>query len=220
MPTKCAGPGQDEKVHDHSLQATPTCRWKKWARSWTQKLGFGRGSIPDDDQADLAANFDLSHFRHGPRQVAARCTRDDGSERRRLMAQREIELGRRKCLRLTFECNYRVVFASYLNSSLNAEYCRERCDSVKCGPCFGLKPPHIRQLLYRLNQLHKLMLEAKDVHVPKTHFRITRVPLESKRLTNTPVRQAGSVLKCRDDRKNRVVSTQATYTSGCSAVGG
>jgi transposase len=45
--------------------------------------------------------------------------------------------------------------------------------------------------------------------------RITR-----KRLTNTPVRQAGSVLKSRDDRKNRVVSTQATYTSGCSAVGG
>ena len=41
-----------------------------------------------------------------------------------------------------------------------------------------------------------------------------------KRLTNTPVRQAGSVLKCPDDRKNRVVSAQATYTSGGSAVGG
>jgi hypothetical protein len=41
-----------------------------------------------------------------------------------------------------------------------------------------------------------------------------------KRLTNTHVRQAGSVLKCRDDRKNRVVSAQATYTSGSSAVGG
>ena len=43
---------------------------------------------------------------------------------------------------------------------------------------------------------------------------------ERKRLTNTPVRQAGSVLKCPDDRKNRVVSAQATYTSGSSAVGG
>jgi len=44
--------------------------------------------------------------------------------------------------------------------------------------------------------------------------------LHRKRLTNTPVRQAGSVLKCPDDRKNRVVSAQATYTSGGSAVGG
>ena len=44
--------------------------------------------------------------------------------------------------------------------------------------------------------------------------------LERKRLTNTPVRQAGSVLKCSDDRKNRVVSAQATYASGGSAVGG
>ena len=41
-----------------------------------------------------------------------------------------------------------------------------------------------------------------------------------KRLTNTPVRQAGSVLKCPDDRKNRVVSAQATYPCGSSAVGG
>jgi hypothetical protein len=41
-----------------------------------------------------------------------------------------------------------------------------------------------------------------------------------KRLTNTPVRQAGSVLKCPDDRKTRVVSAQATYTSGSSGVGG
>src|ERR1035441_35444 len=43
---------------------------------------------------------------------------------------------------------------------------------------------------------------------------------ERKRLTNTPVRQAGSVLKCADDRKNRVVNTQATYPCGGSAVGG
>jgi hypothetical protein len=49
---------------------------------------------------------------------------------------------------------------------------------------------------------------------------IVRVPFARKRLTNTPIRQAGSVLKCPDDRKNRVVSTQATYTSGGSAVGG
>jgi hypothetical protein len=43
---------------------------------------------------------------------------------------------------------------------------------------------------------------------------------KSKRLTNPPVRQAGSVLKCPDDRKNRVVSAQATYPCGSSAVGG
>ena len=42
----------------------------------------------------------------------------------------------------------------------------------------------------------------------------------SKCLTNTPVPQAGSVLKCPDDRKNRVVSAQATYPCGGSAVGG
>jgi hypothetical protein len=41
-----------------------------------------------------------------------------------------------------------------------------------------------------------------------------------KRLTNTPVRQSASVLKCPDDRKNRVVSTQATHPCGSSAVGG
>ena len=41
-----------------------------------------------------------------------------------------------------------------------------------------------------------------------------------KRLTNTPVRQAGSVLKCPDDRKNRVVSAQTTYPCGSSEVGG
>jgi hypothetical protein len=35
-------------------------------------------------------------------------------------------------------------------------YYRERCDSVECGARFGLKPPHIRQLLRRLNQCHKL----------------------------------------------------------------
>jgi hypothetical protein len=44
--------------------------------------------------------------------------------------------------------------------------------------------------------------------------------IEGKRLTNTPVRQAGSVLKCPDDRKNRVVSAQATYKSRSSAVSG
>ena len=44
--------------------------------------------------------------------------------------------------------------------------------------------------------------------------------INSKRLTNTPVRQAGSVLKCPDDRKNRVVSAQATYPCGSSAVSG
>ena len=44
--------------------------------------------------------------------------------------------------------------------------------------------------------------------------------VKRKRLTNTPVRQAGSVLKCPDDRKNRVVSAQTTYPCGSSAVGG
>ena len=44
--------------------------------------------------------------------------------------------------------------------------------------------------------------------------------LSCKRLTNTPVLQAESVLKCPDDRKNRVVSAQATYASGSSALGG
>jgi hypothetical protein len=46
------------------------------------------------------------------------------------------------------------------------------------------------------------------------------IKFDCKRLTNTPVRPAGSVLKCPDDRKNRVVSAQATYTSRSSAVGG
>ena len=44
--------------------------------------------------------------------------------------------------------------------------------------------------------------------------------LNGKRLTNAPVRQARSVLKCLDDRENRVVIAQATYTSGGSAVSG
>src|SRR5271157_3969209 len=44
--------------------------------------------------------------------------------------------------------------------------------------------------------------------------------MHSKRLTNTPVQIAGSVLKCPDDRKNRVVSVQATYPCGSSTVGG
>ncbi len=49
---------------------------------------------------------------------------------------------------------------------------------------------------------------------------IKRVYFQRKRLTNTPVRRAWSVLKCPDDRKNRVVSAQATYPCGSSAVGG
>jgi hypothetical protein len=47
----------------------------------------------------------------------------------------------------------------------------------------------------------------------------TGAHVSSKRPTNTPVRAIVSVLKCADDRKNRVVSAQATYTSGNSAVG-
>ena len=41
-----------------------------------------------------------------------------------------------------------------------------------------------------------------------------------KRLSNTPVRQAGAVLKCLDAHKNRVISAQATYPCGSSGVGG
>ena len=44
--------------------------------------------------------------------------------------------------------------------------------------------------------------------------------VKCKRLTNTPVRQSGSVLKCPDDRKNRVVGAQTTYPRGSSALGG
>ena len=54
----------------------------------------------------------------------------------------------------------------------------------------------------------------------REHKMTPRWAFGCKRLTNTPVRQAGAVLKCPDDRKNRVVSAQATYTSGGSAVGG
>ena len=50
-------------------------------------------------------------------------------------------------------------------------------------------------------------------------FDVSEATIQRKRLTNTPVRQAGSVLKCPDDRKNRVVSAQATFPSGSSAVG-
>ena len=49
---------------------------------------------------------------------------------------------------------------------------------------------------------------------------VSSVSWTSKRLTNTPVRRAGSVLKCPGDRKNRVVSAQTTYPCGSSAVGG
>ena len=48
----------------------------------------------------------------------------------------------------------------------------------------------------------------------------TKTKVERKRLTNTPVRMDGSMLKCSDDRKNRVVSAQATYPRRSSAVGG
>src|SRR5271166_5276468 len=51
-------------------------------------------------------------------------------------------------------------------------------------------------------------------------FRLWQLLLACKRLTNTPVGQAGSVLNCPDDGKNRVVSAQATYPCGSSAVGG
>lgn len=44
--------------------------------------------------------------------------------------------------------------------------------------------------------------------------------LNCKRLTNTPVRGVVSVLKWLDDRRKEVVSAQATYASGGSAVGG
>ncbi|HUA15870.1 MAG TPA: head maturation protease, ClpP-related [Verrucomicrobiae bacterium] len=47
----------------------------------------------DEGSADVAANFDLSHFRKVPRQIAARCTRVDESEqRRRKIRLRTLEL--------------------------------------------------------------------------------------------------------------------------------
>jgi ATP-dependent Clp endopeptidase proteolytic subunit ClpP len=47
----------------------------------------------DDNNADLAANFDLSQFRKVPRQIAARSTRVDESEQRRpKMRLRTLEL--------------------------------------------------------------------------------------------------------------------------------
>ena len=45
-------------------------------------------------------------------------------------------------------------------------------------------------------------------------------PVNGKRLTNTRVRRVGSVVKYTDDRKNRVVSAEATYPCGSSAFGG
>ena len=75
-------------------------------------------------------------------------------------------------------------------------------------------------------------VSAKDAVPGQTLYQLFGSPLADtmyspgntgvygKRLTNTPGRQAGSVLKCPDDRKNRVVSAQTTYTGGSSAVGG
>jgi Cupin domain len=51
-------------------------------------------------------------------------------------------------------------------------------------------------------------------------FYVLEGELDRKRLSNTPVRQAGAVLKCLDAHKNRVISTQATYPCGSSGVGG
>jgi hypothetical protein len=64
------------------------------------------------------------------------------------------------------------------------------------------------------------ILDVPPEDFPQDLSGSTNRTLVRKRLTNTPVRQAGSVLKCPDDRKNRVVSTQATYPCGSSAVGG
>jgi ATP-dependent Clp endopeptidase proteolytic subunit ClpP len=60
----------------------------------TVEQGFAeRISMPEDDNADIAANFDLSHFRRVPQQIAARCSRDDASEqRRRKIRLRTLEL--------------------------------------------------------------------------------------------------------------------------------
>jgi len=67
--------------------------------------------------------------------------------------------------------------------------------------------------------------EKRDIEIPIQLRRVLGAKLTEKlnrrkRLTNTPVRMAGSVLKCPDDRKNRVVTAQATYPCGSSAVGG
>jgi len=95
------------------------------------------------------------------------------------------------------------------------------------------------KLLKRVEQLHEFnpMLGHRGCRLGITYPAITElqaraifeaavavakdgVKVYRKRLSNTSVRMAGSVLKCPDDRKNRVVSAQATFTSGGSAIGG
>ena len=93
-------------------------------------------------------------------------------------------------------------------------------------PRWNEPPSHRRQFANRFLRIladHRNRLSRRDV-VARRPVIIPRgtveIFLDSKRLTNTPVRQAGPVLKCPDDRKSRVVSAQATYPCGSSAVGG
>lgn len=73
------------------------------AETWfTPKEAIAAGfadtvTTPDDDDADVAASVDLSHFRRVPAQIAARFSRfsadDDGDERRRrVQRHRTLEL--------------------------------------------------------------------------------------------------------------------------------
>ncbi len=77
----------------------------------------------------------------------------------------------------------------------------------------GMYGPAVRRLV--TGSLSAVCLSSRSLL--QTH---AKRPLHRKRLTNAPVRGAGSVLKCLDDHKNRVVGIQATYPCGSSAVGG
>ncbi len=78
----------------------------------------------------------------------------------------------------------------------------------------------LSQVTATLKAIHEDVKDLRAVDAELTALRVRVTRLESKRLTNTPVRQAVSVLKCPDDGKNRVVNAQATYTSGSPAIGG
>jgi formate hydrogenlyase transcriptional activator len=53
----------------------------------------------------------------------------------------------------------------------------------------------------------------REIQALRDRLAEEKLYLEGKRLANTPVRGAGFVLKCPDDRKNRGLSSQTTYAS-------
>src|SRR5450759_702499 len=81
---------------------------------------------------------------------------------------------------------------------------------------------HVRNAVARFNQVKGVTEAERRAAWKRIQSAAKRygVELQCKRLTNTPVRMARSVLKFWDERKNRVVSTQAPDTSRGSAVSG